>query len=159
MEEDPVLDILTQKFPDAVAERKTWKDERTAVVLREKLVEVCLFLRDDPRLSFNTIIDICGVDYLGEEPRYEVVYHLLSIPSARRIRLKVRVAGDDPRVPSVTSVWAGAEWPEREIYDMFGVAFEGHPDLRRILMPDDWQGHPLRKDYPLGGIEPWSERY
>jgi NADH-quinone oxidoreductase subunit C len=109
-------------------------------------------VRDTPSLAFNAIIEVTAADYLPHEPRYEVVYHLLSVANKSRVRLKVRVAGnaaDDGVVPTVQGIWPGAGWPEREVWDMFGIVFSGHPDLRRLLMPEDWEGHPARKDYPV----------
>ena len=127
---------------------------------REHLVDVCGALRDHPSLQFALLADVTAVDRLPEEPRYELVYHLACLgehfPTAgakpvapSRLRMKVRLPAEDPRAPTVTSVYPSAGWPEREIYDLFGISFDGHPDLRRILMPDDWVGHPLRKDYPV----------
>src|SRR5215831_13981156 len=132
----------------------------TIYVDREHVVDVCWTLRDDPALQFAFLAEVTAADYLPADPRWEVVYHLaclgeaFSLPGApaaplRRLRMKVRVPAADPRVPSVTSIYPAAGWLEREVFDLMGVAFEGHPDLRRILMPEDWQGHPLRKDYPV----------
>ena len=116
----------------------------------DHLIDVARVLRDDPALQFTFLADLTAVDVLPVEPRYEVVYHLASIGSApKRLRVKVRVPGADARVPTVVSVFPAAGWPEREVFDLFGVTFEGHPDLRRILLPDDWTGHPLRKDAPV----------
>src|SRR5262249_767656 len=119
------------------------------------IARVGLALRDAPALTYNYLADITAVDWLEREPRYDVVYHLLSLATNAVMRLKVRV-GDEttrhPTVPSVTAVWPAANWFEREVFDLFGIVFEGHPQLERILMPDDWVGHPLRKDYPLTGI-------
>jgi NADH-quinone oxidoreductase subunit C len=129
-----------------------------AVIRKERLLEVCRLLHDDPELGYLYISDITAIDWLphwekGEKPkRFEVVYNLYSPVHFRRIFLKVRVDEGEP-VPSVTGIWEGANYPEREVYDMFGIPFEGHPNLKRILMPDDWVGHPLRKDFPLGGEE------
>ena len=103
----------------------------------------------------NFCADVVGVDYMGETPRFEVVYHFYSIPKKHRIRIKVRV-NDGETVPSITSIWAGADWAEREVYDMFGIAFEGHPNMKRIYLAEDWEGYPLRKDYPVRG---YKDRY
>jgi NADH/F420H2 dehydrogenase subunit C len=111
-------------------------------------VETCRALRDNEALRFTTIIEVTAADYVPRTPRFEVVYHLLSISRRDRLRIKVRVA-DGGTVPSVQGVWKGAGWPEREVWDMFGIVFDGHPDLRRLLMPEDWEGHPGRKDYPV----------
>jgi NADH-quinone oxidoreductase subunit C len=108
-------------------------------------------LKDDPTCPFNFLSDITCVDWHPSEPRFEVIYHLLSIPHKERVRLKVRLSGENPALDSLTSVWPGANYFEREIFDLFGIRFNGHPYLRRILMPENWEGHPLRKDYPVEG--------
>jgi NADH-quinone oxidoreductase subunit C len=149
----PVLDKLKERFADAVHEVSEAHGELTVVVSREQIVEVCRFLKDDPPLHYEMLMDVAGVDYLGREPRFEVVYHLYSISHNRRLRLKVRLLESDLVVPSVTSVWSTANWHEREAFDMLGIRFWDHPDLRRIYMPDDYPGHPLRKDFPLLGPE------
>jgi NADH-quinone oxidoreductase subunit C len=122
----------------------------------DAIVEVCRALRDDPTLQYNFLSTITAVDWLEREPRYDVVYHLMSLSSGAVLRLKIQVGDDEqpePVAQSVTSVWPAANWYEREVFDLFGIRFAGHPDLRRIEMPDDWVGHPLRKDYPLTGIQ------
>lgn len=131
--------------------------ELTAVVPRLHIVDVCTHLKGSTDSSFDFLADICGVDRgVEEEPRFEVNYHLFSTTKHHRIRLKVLLNEEDAHVPSVTGVWRTANWHERETFDLFGVTFDGHPDLRRILLPDDWQGHALRKDFPLRGYEPYS---
>ncbi len=131
--------------------------EVTLVVPREAVAEVCRHMKATPGLEFNMLADLCGADRgQEEEPRFEVNYHLFSTTKFHRLRLKVLLNEDDTHVPSVTGVWRTANWHERETFDMFGVVFDGHPDLRRILLPDDWQGHALRKDFPLRGYEPYS---
>ncbi len=131
--------------------------EITVVVPRTHIAEICRFLKTAPNFEFNLLADISGADRgPEEEPRFEVNYHLFSVTRFHRLRLKVLLNEDDARVPTVTGVWRTANWHERETFDLFGIVFEGHPDLRRILMPDDAQGHPLRKDYPLRGYEPYS---
>jgi NADH-quinone oxidoreductase subunit C len=152
MDAQTILDTLNPLVPGASYEVGRSVDFPTIYVLSDRLVETCRALRDTPSLAFTAIIEITAVDYLPHEPRYEVVYHLLSVPNRARLRLKVRVAGsaaDEGVVPTVQSVWPGAAWPEREVWDMFGIVFAGHPDLRRLLMPEDWEGHPARKDYPV----------
>jgi NADH-quinone oxidoreductase subunit C len=144
---------LKAQFPEAVQEVSEAHGEVTVVVSRERIVEVCRFLKSEPDLRYDLLTDIAGVDYLGREPRFEVVYHLYSVPHNRRLRLKVRVPEHDAVVPSVTAVWRTANWHEREAFDMLGLRFAGHPDLRRIYMPDDYPGHPLRKDFPPLGPE------
>lgn len=159
LDASPVLDALQQAHPDARLEPVPAIDMPTLVLDREHLLDVGLTLRDDPRLQFAFLVDVTAVDLLPDEPRFHIVYHLACLGEAfaapggaalpRRLRLKVPLAGDDARVPSVVSLWPTAGWLEREIFDLFGIGFDGHPDLRRVLMPDDWEGHPLRKDYPV----------
>lgn len=147
--------FLRGRFPDAVLDASEYRGEMTITVRPERLAEVCRALRDEPRLAYNYIADITAVDWLEREPRYDVVYHLLSLATYGVVRLKARVGDEDtpdPELPTVTTVWPGADWFEREIYDLFGIRFAGHPNQTRILMPEDWVGHPLRKDYPLTGI-------
>ena len=150
MDAAAVIDVLRRAAPAAAAEIVPSIDMPAISVDRDHLIDVARVLRDDPALQFTFLADITAVDVLPAEPRYEVVYHLASIGSApKRLRVKVRVPGADARVPTVVSVFPAAGWPEREVFDLFGVTFEGHPDLRRILLPDDWTGHPLRKDAPV----------
>ena len=131
--------------------------ETTIILPREQIVAACSYLKATAGFEFNFLADLCGFDRgPEEEPRFEVNYHLFSTTKHHRVRLKVLLNEDDPHVPSVTDVWRTANWHERETYDLFGVIFDGHPDLRRILLPDDWQGHALRKDFPLRGYEPYS---
>jgi NADH-quinone oxidoreductase subunit C len=127
------------------------REELTLYVERRALRETCQLLRDDPACPFNFLADVTCVDWYPSDPRFEVVYHLLSISKKERVRLKVRLSEESPVVDSVTSVWPGANYFEREVFDLFGVRFTGHPYLRRLLMPEDWEGHPLRKDYPVEG--------
>lgn len=143
---------LNARFADFIEEVIEARGEVTVVIQRAGLVPMMIFLRDEPSLRFNFLSDISGVD-LGEfaEPRFAVVYHLYSLPHNHRLRLKVFLAEEDARVPTVSGVWKSASWMEREIYDMFGVDFTDHPDLRRILMPADYEGYPLRKDFPTKG--------
>jgi len=158
---------IRDEFPGAIVEVNEFRGDTRITVRRESIVEVLTLLRDDPELQFDFFSECLGVDYLdpatggyilGKANRFEVVYNLLSVLDTRigkgrnaRIFIKVGVPEDDPVVPTVVDVYPGANWPEREVYDMFGITFDGHPDLRRILMSDDWVGHPQRKDYPLGG--------
>jgi NADH-quinone oxidoreductase subunit C len=135
----------------AVAGVKFDRDEMTICVDRTYIREACAILRDDPACEFNYLSDVTCVDWFPAEPRFEVVYHLLSISKKERVRLKVKLDGVSPVVESVTSVWPGADYFEREVFDMFGIRFSGHPYLVRILMPEDWEGYPLRKDYPVEG--------
>jgi NADH-quinone oxidoreductase subunit C len=135
----------------AITEVKFDRDEMTLFVDRSHLREACALLKENPACPFNFLSDVTCVDWYPAEPRFEVVYHLLSIPKKERVRLKVRLHGDSPAVESLTSLWPGANYFEREVFDLFGVRFTGHPNLRRILMPEDWEGYPLRKDYPVEG--------
>jgi len=143
---------LRERFPHVSFQRQDGAAVRdfTLEVPPEHLVEVCTFLRDDPELDFAMLVSIAGVDYLPRDPRFEVVYHLLSLTHNLRFVLKVRVSDEHPRVPTVVGVWPTADWHERETWDFYGIEFAGHPDLTRILLPDDWVGWPLRKDSPLG---------
>ncbi|HWH01915.1 MAG TPA: NADH-quinone oxidoreductase subunit C [Pilimelia sp.] len=140
--------------PDAIERVVVDRGELTLHIRPERILDVVRVMRDDPSLRFELCSSVSGVDYLdaGDDRRLHVVYHLASMTYRRRVRLEAAVPVSDPRLPSVTSVYPTADWQERETYDMFGVIFEGHPGLTRILMPDDWEGHPQRKDYPLGGV-------
>jgi NADH-quinone oxidoreductase subunit C len=154
---DEVADELERAYPlfsDAIEKVVVDRGELTLHIKRERLVEVARILRDTPSLRFEFCLGVSGVHYPNEKGReLHAVYPLLSITNNRRIRLEVSVPESDPHIPSLVEVWAGNNWNERETYDMFGIIFDGHPALTRILMPDDWPGHPQRKDYPLGGIE------
>lgn len=148
---------LQREHPDWVSAVVDALGETTIIVPREHIVDVCSFLKTAANLEFNFLSDVCGFDRgPEEEPRFEVNYHLFSTTRSHRVRLKIILNEDDMHVPSVTGVWRTANWHERETYDLFGVIFDNHPDLRRILLPDDWQGHALRKDFPLRGYEPYS---
>jgi NADH-quinone oxidoreductase subunit C len=150
--EQAVLD----RFGGDVLEAVKHRGELTLRIRREAIHDVCLFCRDAPDLRFNYLSDLTAVDYLNamnmrHVPRFEVAYHLLSLDYYHRLRLKAPVPEEDIHIVSVQDVWPAANWQEREVFDMFGILFDNHPDLTRILMPDDWEGHPLRKDFPLGG--------
>ena len=151
LEKDSFIRKLRDWDAQAVAEVLDFRGETTIVVARENLQRVAEFLVNDPGMRFAFLSDITAVDKFPIEPRFELNYHLLSLERRARLRLKVRLAGQDPVVPSMVPVWPAANWHEREAYDLMGIRFEGHPDLRRILMPDDWEGYPLRKDYPVEG--------
>ncbi|MEZ6139063.1 MAG: NADH-quinone oxidoreductase subunit C [Zavarzinella sp.] len=159
-----VCQILQNRFPDAILENGAEKLDPYCVISPDQLREVCLFLRDEPTLKFDMLNSVCGVDYLetdakklpkaGFEPHLEVVYHLTSITHNCRFTLKLQfprwkddVVDQLPEVPSVADIWPAADWHERETFDLFGIIFTGHPDLRRILLAEDWEGYPLRKDY------------
>lgn len=145
-----LIDKVKGTFPGSIREVKTFRDETTLVVEREKMAEVFAFLRKDPDLSFDYLTDLCGVDYGPRIPRFEVVYHLCSTKYDRRLRVKVPLE-EGESLASVESIWKAANWYEREAYDMLGISFENHPDLRRILTSDEFEGHPLRKDFPVRG--------
>jgi NADH-quinone oxidoreductase subunit C len=153
---DEVTDALAEAYPgfsDAIEMVIVDRGELTLHVRPERILEVCKAMRDDPSLRFELCSSVSGVDYLGsDERRLHVTYHLTSLTFRRRVRLESAVSAADPHLPSVTGVYPTADWQERETYDMFGVVFDGHPNLTRILMPDDWDGYPQRKDYPLGGV-------
>lgn len=146
-----VVERLRRWSANAISEVIEFRGETTLVVARNVLRDVAERCRSDKDLQFNLLTDATCVDRYPLEPRFEVNYHLVSIPRSDRLRLQVRLSASDPVVDSLVSVWPGANWLEREIFDLMGIRFEGHPDLRRILMPDDWEGHPLRKDYPVEG--------
>jgi NADH-quinone oxidoreductase subunit C len=153
----PLVAALQQADQGWVGEVIEAFGEVTVIVPREKIAEICSFLKTSPELEFNFLSDICGADRgPEEEPRFEVNYHLFSTTKHHRLRLKVLLNDEDTHVPTVTGVWRTANWHERETFDLMGVHFDGHPDLRRILLPDDWEGHALRKDFPLRGYEPYS---
>lgn len=151
---DPEQNIAVQKLraamPQAIEEVYAFRDQVTIRVFKEHIVEVCLFLRDTSELEFDFLIDLTAVDYPSRPKRFDVVYHLYSMTRGHRLRIKAAV-GEDETIDTVWPVWKGSNWEERECFDMFGIVFKGHPDLRRILLPEDWVGYPLRKDYPLGG--------
>lgn len=153
----PFVNELKTKNPEWVSDAKQAFGETTIIVPREYIVDVCTFLKTTNGFDFNLLSDLCGADRgVEEDPRFEVNYHLTSLKSGKRIRLKVLLSEDDPHVNTVTGVWKTANWHERETFDLVGIVFDNHPDLRRILLPSDWDGHALRKDYPLRGYEPYS---
>jgi len=148
---NPVVQKLREWDAQAVADVIEFRGETTVVVPREHLRRVAEFLASEPSLRFTFLSDITTVDRYPLEPRFEVNYQLLSMDRQERLRLRVKLPGNSVTVASVTPIWPTANWHERENFDLFGIQFEGHPDLTRILMPDDWEGHPLRKDYPVEG--------
>ena len=156
MDGGAIIEVLSRTVPAAGLEAVQSADGMpTIYVAREQLVDTCRALRDEPQLRFAFLADLLPVDYLPREPRFEIVYLMASLglggfgETPKRLRVKVRVPGGHVLVPSVSSVWPAANWAEREAYDLFGIHFSDHPDLRRILMPEDWEGFPLRKDYPV----------
>jgi len=159
MDGQAILARLRGRFGDRVLETHDHHGDHTAVLAREALVPALQFCRDEPDLRFDLLADLTAVDYLkfpGREdgPRFEVVYHLYSVPHNHRVRLKARVEQDGAVVPTATGLWPIANWLEREVWDMFGIRFEGHADLRRLLLYEEFQGHPLRKDYPITRRQP-----
>ncbi|HKV03771.1 MAG TPA: NADH-quinone oxidoreductase subunit C [Candidatus Acidoferrales bacterium] len=148
---NPVVQKLKAWDARAVAEVIEFRGETTLVVPPEHLLRAAQYLATDASLKFSFLSDITAVDRFPAEPRFDLNYHLLSIERGLRVRLRLRLSGAEPAAPSVTSIWPTANWHERESFDLFGIRFHGHPDLRRILMPDDWEGYPLRKDYPVEG--------
>ncbi|MBI4547183.1 MAG: NADH-quinone oxidoreductase subunit C [Ignavibacteriae bacterium] len=147
-----VLEKLTTHFKDSILATSEYRGELTIVVKKQDIVRICQFLCSNEELRFDSLRDLCGVDYYRPEDRFEVVYNLYSLKNKFRLRLKVRVDEADLHVPSVTGVWSTANWHEREAYDMYGIIFDGHPDLRRMYMPEEFEYYPLRKDFPLMGI-------
>ncbi len=141
-----MIDLIKSRLPEAVLDVIEFRGETTVVVAPNRLIEVGTFLRDEPALHFDLLSDVSAVDRYPEHPRFEVNYHLHALENNLSLRLKVRLDGETPSVPSVTGIWPGANWHEREVWDLMGIRFEGHPDPRRIFMPDDFLGHPLRKD-------------
>ncbi len=153
-EPNTILDRIRSQFPDAVVATSTDRGDATASVRRETLSDVATFLRDDPELRFDMPIDVTAVDYIGQAERFEAVYHLYSTAHGHRVRVKARIPEADPTIASLADVWVGANWLERETYDMYGIRFTGHPDLRRIYLYEEFEGHPLRKDYPKERRQP-----
>jgi NADH-quinone oxidoreductase subunit C len=151
LKEHPSLARLLAWNRNAVQGAKFDREEMSVYIGRASIVEACALLREDPNCPFSFLSDVTCVDWYPSEPRFEVIYHLLSIPNKERVRLKVRLSGDSPSLESLTPIWPAANYFEREVFDLFGIRFSGHPYLRRLLMPEDWEGHPLRKDYPVEG--------
>ncbi len=155
MDSDQIAKMIEEKVPGEVTGTVTFAGQVGVMVKKERIQDICRFLHDDPALKMDHLADLTAVDYstyAGDAgPRFEVVYNLISTGLRHRIRLKARVPEEDPRIDTVTSIWNTANWHERETYDLMGIVFQGHPDLRRILLPEDWVGHPLRKEYPLKG--------
>jgi NADH-quinone oxidoreductase subunit C len=154
LEPTEIAEKIKENFPDDVVEVTNFRNQVSVIVKKDRILKICGYLHDEPTLCFDHLQDLCGVDYHGKkEPRFEVVYNLYSVRYRHKIRLRAQVPADAPSIKTVTSIWAGANWHERECFDMFGIIFKEHPDPRRILLPEDWEGHPLRKDYPLKGPE------
>ncbi len=149
--ERAVVQVLQKMDPPAITTIQEFRGELTLTVPAARILGICDTLLTHPTLRFDLLVDVTAVDRYPLEPRFEVVYHLRSMQRGERVRLKALLPGDDPRIDSVCALWPVADMLEREVYDLFGVHFNGHPNLRRLLMPDEWEGHPLRKDYPIEG--------
>lgn len=155
------IESVRQEFGDQLVESIAFRGEMTIVVERERIVEILAHLRNHAELRFDRLADLTAIDYLEaptlagirSDARFAVVYHLMSRSSLARLRVRALVPEEDPSIASVTGLFPAANWPEREVYDLMGISFDGHPDLKRIMLPDDWDGHPLRKDYPIGAEE------
>ncbi len=145
-----LVDLLKERFPGDILEVTEFRGEVTVVVPKERIVEITRFLKEDPRTVFDLLTLVTGVHFLDRPYDYEVLYHLYSLQKNHRLRIKTRLRQGET-VPTITPVWAGANWPEREAFDLVGIRFQGHPDLRRILMPEDYSDHPLRKDFDVEG--------
>jgi len=151
---EEIIKSLKDKFGEIVEKIEGTRDMPTIKVPSEKIIEIGAYLKDKCPISFEQLTDITCVDELPKKPRFKVVYHILSLSKNQRLRIVTYVDEETPEIDSVTGIWAGANWLEREAYDMFGIKFKGHPDLKRILMPFDYEHHPLRKDFPVRGIDP-----
>ena len=149
MDASAIIAALEKVVPGSGAEALASIDQPTILVPAGRLLAVCGALRDDPELRFTALLDVVAADNLPHEPRFDLNYSLVAVDAPARVRVKVRVGGAHPRVPSLVGIWPSAGFLEREVWDLFGVEFDGHPDLRRLLTPEDWEGHPLRKDYPV----------
>jgi NADH-quinone oxidoreductase subunit C len=149
LQDDALVAALVERFGEDITSGTIQNEQTILYVSAARIVDVCTVLRDE--FDFNRISSVTALDWYPQEPRFEVVYLLHALKRGQRLRLKARVGGEDPALASVTGVWAGANWYEREVFDLFGIRFDGHPDLRRIMMPEDWVGHPLRKDFPVHG--------
>ena len=147
-----IIEKLKAKFGEQNLQVSEFRNELTIVVPKDRIVEICRFLKEDSELKFDFLMDLCGIDMNTAENRFGVIYNLFSLTNKFRLRLKTFTEEEDPKVPTVTGVWGTANWHERETFDMFGIVFVGHPDLRRVYMPEEFEHHPLRKDFPLMGI-------
>jgi len=154
---DELLAKCREAFGERILDAHQHCEDATVVIPRDAALEIFQALRDRPEFGFNMLVDVTAVDYLGQKPRFEVVTHLHSLSNNHRLRVKIRVPEDEPWVHSLVPIWKGANWVERECWDMFGIRFVGHPDLRRILMYEEFVGHPLRKDYPVEKRQPLTE--
>ncbi len=160
MEPLEIIGKLEAAFPEEILEIYEHQGQAAAIVRRDDIVNICKWLRDTKDIRMNHMMCLCGVDNRMRKQknllRFEVVYHFYSISERHMIRLRAQVPEDDPTIDSITSLWCGADWPERECYDLVGISFNGHPHMERILLPEDWEGHPLRKEYPVKGDKEWK---
>ncbi len=154
MEANITINKLKARFAESIVDAHSYRGDDTAIVKKEALLDIFMFLRDDKELLYNFMMDLTAVDYLGKEPRFEVVYHLYSLAYNRRVRIKTKVSESECSVDSIVSIWPSANWFEREAFDLYGIVFKEHPNLSRILLYDSFQGHPLRKDYPIKKRQP-----
>ena len=154
MDANITINKLKTRFAESIVDAHSYRGDDTAIVKKEELLDIFMFLRDDKELLYNFMMDLTAVDYMGKEPRFEVVYHLYSLAYNRRVRIKTRVSESECSVDSIVSIWPSANWFEREAFDLYGIVFKGHPNLSRILLYDSFQGHPLRKDYPIKKRQP-----
>lgn len=151
---EKVLQTLLERFPTQILASHAHVGDETIVTSSEHVLEIATFLRHDPAMDFDFMSDVTAVDYLQREPRFEVVYHFYSLQHRHRVRVKVAIAEGAESMPSLSGLWGAANWGEREVWDMYGIHFEGHPNLRRVLMYEEFEGHPLRKDYPIQQSQP-----
>lgn len=147
---ETILDKVKNAFGSAVQEVNEFRDELALTVLQDKLLDICRFLKEDPELEFNVCEDVTAIDWAKRNNRFTLVYHIYSLKNRYRLRIKVNLTGETAE--SVSSIWPGANWYERETFDMYGITFSNHPDMRRMYMPEDFEYHPLRKEFPLMGI-------
>ena len=153
--ETHIIDKIKEKFGDKVLESHNFRDDQTVTVDKGSIHAVSQFLRDDSELSFDFLMDITAVDYLDKkEKRFEVVYHFYSLKNNNRVRVKAPVEEDNCEIDTITDLWKTTDWYEREIWDMYGIKFKGHPNMKRILLYEEFKGHPLRKDYPINKRQP-----
>ncbi len=156
MEPLEIVERLKEKFLTEIIDITEFRDQVFVSIKPEKIIDICHYLHDEPDIYMDYLVDLCGVDYPDRKNRFEVIYNLYSIKFKHRLILKALLTEENASIDSVEPIWNGANWHEREACDMYGIVFNGHPDLRRILMPEDWEGHPLRKDYPLKGKVGWE---
>lgn len=158
MNNEAIATLIKTQFPEAILSSNIFLNELTLLVKKDCITEVAHFTKENKELDFDFLSDLCGVDKAETDGIFEVVYHLYSISKNHRLRLKVQIPSNNPHISTVTNIWKTANWHERETFDMFGIYFDNHPNLQKILTPDDFKGHPLRKDYPLDGRQPATLR-